>query len=121
MSEANSIPAASNPVGRYPDRAPGATPKPKLLDRLREALGSRHYSRRTAETHYHISPRSFSAHLLEDGLEIPTIQEPLGHKDMNTTISLKQYNAKMGNRDFRAILNQNYCPKGLTWTGLNYC
>ena len=32
MSKANSIPAASNLVGRYPDRAPGATPKPKLLD-----------------------------------------------------------------------------------------
>ncbi len=85
MSEANSIPAASNPVGRYPDHAPGATPKPRLLDRLREALRSRYYSRRTEETHYHISPRSFSAHLLEDGLDIRTVQEPLGHKDVSTT------------------------------------
>jgi hypothetical protein len=42
MPEPNSIPAASNPVGRYPDRAPGATPKPKLVDCLREALRSRH-------------------------------------------------------------------------------
>jgi len=41
MPEANSIPAAPNPVGRCPDRVPGATPKPKLLDRLREALRSR--------------------------------------------------------------------------------
>ncbi len=85
MPEADSIPAASNPVGRCPDRTPGATPKPKLLDRLREALRSRHYSRRTEETHYHISPRSFSAHLLEDGLDIGTVQEPLGHKDVSTT------------------------------------
>jgi len=85
MSKANSVPAASNPVGRYPDRAPGATPKPKLLDRLRQSLRSRHYSRRTEETHYHISPRSFSAHLLEDGLDIRTIQEPLRHKDVSTT------------------------------------
>ena len=51
MPEANSIPAASNPVGRYPDRVPGATPKRKLLDRLREALHSRHYSRRTEQSY----------------------------------------------------------------------
>ena len=114
MPEANSIPAPSNPVGRYPDRAPGATPKPKLLGRLREALSSRHYSRPTEETHYHISPRSFSAHLLEDGLDIRMIQEPLGHKDVSTTISLKQHNAKIGNWDFRVIKTQNCCAKGLT-------
>ena len=66
MPEPNSIPVASKQVGRYPDRAPGATPKPKLLDRLREALRSRHYSRRTEETHYYTSPRSFSAHVLRN-------------------------------------------------------
>jgi len=114
MSQANSIPAASNPVGRYPDRAPGVTPEPKFLDPLRQSLRSRHYSRRTEETHYHISPRPFSAHLLEDGLDIGTVQELLGHKDVSTTISLKQYNAKMDNWDFRVIKTQNCCAKGLT-------
>ena len=63
MSEANSIPAASNPVGRYPDRASGATPKPKLLDRLHEALRSRHYSRRTEETYCHWVKRFIFFHL----------------------------------------------------------
>jgi len=85
MSEANSVSAVSNPVGRYPDRGPRAIPKPKLSDPLRQPLRSRHYSRRTEETHYHISPRSFNAHLLEDGLDIRTTQEPLGHKDVSTT------------------------------------
>ena len=42
MPEANSIPVPSNPVGRYPGHDPGAAQKPKLLDRLREALRSPH-------------------------------------------------------------------------------
>ena len=40
MPVANSIPVPSNPIGRYPGHAPAATAKPKLLDRLREALRS---------------------------------------------------------------------------------
>ena len=47
MPEANPIPAASNPVGRYPDRTPGPAPKPKLLDPFPQSLRSRRYSRRT--------------------------------------------------------------------------
>jgi hypothetical protein len=46
MPEANSAPILSNPPSRYPRIAPEPAQKPKLLDRLREALRSRHYTGR---------------------------------------------------------------------------
>ena len=64
MPVANFIPVPSNPIGRYPGHAPAATAKPKLLDRLREALRSRHCSRRS--------------------YDIRTVQELLGHEDVKT-------------------------------------
>jgi len=68
MPEANSTPFLSNPISRYPRIAPGPAQKPKLLDRLREALRSRHYSRKTEFRHglFHLT------HVDLFGPEIPS-------------------------------------------------
>ena len=51
MPEANSAPILSNPPSRFPTLASAPAYKPKLLDRLREPLRSRHYSPRPEFPH----------------------------------------------------------------------
>jgi len=94
MPEANSIPAASKPVGRYPDRAPGATLKPKLLDRLREALRSRHYSRRTEETYCHWVKRFIYFHNIRHPGDMaePEINAYLTHLAVKDKVSASTQN-----------------------------
>ncbi len=53
MQEARSETTSSGTPVRHPSDTPETVRKPKLLDRLREALRSRHYSRRTEQTYCH--------------------------------------------------------------------
>ncbi len=71
MPKANSAPILSNLPSRYSGHAPAATAKPKLLDRLREALRSRY---------------CFTGLLPEGGYDIRTVQELVGHNDVKTTM-----------------------------------
>jgi hypothetical protein len=61
MPGANFAPILPNPVSRYPRIPPEPAPKSKLLDRLREALRSRHYSRKTELRHglFHLTHVEF--------------------------------------------------------------
>jgi integron integrase len=70
MPEANSIPILSNTISQYPRVTPGSTSKPKLLDRLREALRSRHYSRRTEQTYCHWVKRFIFFHNMRHPAEM---------------------------------------------------
>ncbi len=71
MQETRSVTSRSGvPVG-HPSDTPETVRKPKLPDRLREALRSRHYSRRTEQTYCHQFRWFFSLHNIRPRFTIP--------------------------------------------------
>jgi hypothetical protein len=57
-------------LGAVREATPAGPPKPRLLDRVREAIRARHYSRRTEKAYAHWIKR----YILEDGYDIRTVQ-----------------------------------------------
>lgn len=70
MQGARSIPTSSGTPVRHPSDTLGAVRKQKLLDQLREALRSCHYSRRTEQTYCRRVKRFVSLHNIPPRFDI---------------------------------------------------
>jgi integron integrase len=94
MPEANSEPILSNSLSRYPRIAPAPAQKPKLLDRLCEALRSRHYSRRTEQSYCHWVKRFIFFHNKRHPAEMgePEINAYLTHLAVKEKVSASTQN-----------------------------
>jgi len=94
MPEANSEPILSNPLSRYPRIVPASAQKPKLLDRLCEALRARHYSRRTEQTYCHWVKRFIFFHGKRHPAEMsePEINAYLTHLAVKEKVSASTQN-----------------------------
>jgi len=102
MPEANSKQFPSNKFCRYPGEAPAATAKPNLLDRLREPLRSRRYSRRTEQSYCNQFNQLVSLHNIRPRFDIRSqpfwgrlerhshIPGTFGHRAVKTTTVKEQ-------------------------------
>jgi integron integrase len=110
MPEANSAPILSNPPSRLPTLALDPAHKPKLLDRLREALRSRHYSRRTEQSYCHWVKRFCFFHNLRHPAEMaePEINAFLTHLAVKEKVSASTQNQALSALVFlyRHVLNR---------------
>ncbi len=89
MPEADSAFLLYQSTGRYPQTAPEPGQKPKLLDRLREALRSSHYSRRTEQSYCHWVKRFIFFHNKRHPAEMaePEINAYLTHLAVKEKVS----------------------------------
>jgi integron integrase len=110
MPEANSAPILFPPPSRYPRIALPPAQKPKLLDRLGEALRSRHYSRRTEKSYGHWVKRFIYFHNIRNPAEMaePEINAYLTHLAVKEKVSASTQNQALSALLFlyRYVLNR---------------
>jgi len=89
MPEMISVHTLLKPVGPSPGPVSSSPQPPKLLDRLREALCSRHYSRKTEQTYCHWVKRYIYFHNLRHPAQMaePEINAYLAHLAVKENVS----------------------------------
>src|SRR3990172_1313003 len=94
MQEARSVTTSSNMTIKCPSDTSETDRKPKLMDSLREALRSRHYSRRTEQTYCHWVKRFIFFHKVRHPAEMaePEINDFLTHLAVKEKVSASTQN-----------------------------
>ena len=94
MQEARSATISSNMTSKRPSGTLETDRKPKLMDSLREALRSRHYSRRTEQTYCHWVKRFIFFHKVRHPAEMaePEINDFLTHLAVKEKVSASTQN-----------------------------
>jgi len=94
VQEAHSATTSSNTTIKCPSDKSETDRKPKLMDRLREALRSRHYSRRTEQTYCHWVKRFIFFHKVRHPAEMaePEINDFLTHLAVKEKVSASTQN-----------------------------
>ena len=94
MQEVRSVATNSNRTSKRPSRTLETGRKPKLMDNLREALRSRHYSHRTEQTYCHWVKRFIFFHKVRHPAEMaePEINAFLTHLAVKEKVSASTQN-----------------------------